>query len=189
MGTTRGSDGRLRRDVVESLDLFLEGESTGSFGSIQTSGLGTAAEFTPPVFEWRSVKIQPVDVLLAQGATLVVFRVSHQERRSRIRLDWFRESDPTRSPVVIVDEDNGEFLYPFATSLTGDVLPGRPRTGILAFRRFRRPTSRFTIHFLGVRIGRGRAGSATFAFRYGDRAFSDGPPTGPEPEASDVRPE
>lgn len=86
----------------------------------------------------------------------------------RLRLNWFKKTDRSASPVFLVDEVNSDYCYPIASSMTGEVVPGHPRTGILAFELFRNPTTKLSVHFSDVPVAKGRGGKRTFEFTYED---------------------
>ena len=79
-----------------------------------------------------------------------------------------KKSAPADSPAYVVDPASGQYFYPKATSLTGEVVPGQSKIGIMVFEPFRVPTHGFELHVSGVKVSaeRGDKGKATFKFTF-----------------------
>ena len=174
---------KLDRDPIAALNMrfsYEEGFVTDPFkvqgdllkGEIQIlsrEGSHAGAEaFTPLRHEQGACTIEPVGLQLAQYATFVAFRISHDDQHFRPKLTWFKKSDPQASAVFIVDPVNEQYLYPTASSLRGEVVPGVSKTGILAFEPFEKPTDQFQIHFSDVQVESGGARKSSFSFEYSD---------------------
>lgn len=117
------------------------------------------------LFRDETTQITLLDFCVAPFATLLVFRIDNFNDDHRVRLNFFKKNDPRTSPVFLVDEVHNLYYYPKATDLSGEVVPHRSRTGIIAFDTFRAPTSSVQIHFSGVKLGSGK-GTTTFKFDY-----------------------
>ncbi len=174
---------KLDRDPIAALNMrfsYEEGFLTDPFkveGDLLTgkvrvlSRKGTHAgteAFTPRRHQQGVCTIEPVGLQLAQYATFVAFRISHDDQHFRPKLTWFKKSDPQASAVFIVDPVNEQYLYPTASSLRGEVVPGVSKTGILAFEPFEQPTDQFQIHFADVQVESGGARKGSFSFEYSD---------------------
>ena len=90
-----------------------------------------------------------------------------------MRLNWVRKSDPQSSPVFLLDADISHYYYPIATSLSGTVVAGHPRIGLVAFEPLRAPTTSIELHCSEVQLQKGRGGKQTFSFLYRDPALAD----------------
>jgi len=172
----------LNRDIIQALGLRYTDDAglvstefefdsdifSGSINLLPTDPAADPVRFSPPFFEHGSVRIEPIDAFFTRWATLVVFRVGQMRSAGRLRLEWDAHEDGARNPIFLVDEENGQYCYPTASSMTGVVLPGHPRIGIIAFELFRKATSRFSIHFSDVPLGQEPESWATFSFSCAD---------------------
>ena len=129
------------------------------------SGRGTG-EWAPPEYQEGSTTIKPLGGSMAEWGMAVAFRVAHQNSDFRLKLDWFKKSDPASSAVYLVDPVNHQYLYLTASSLKGEVLPGIPRTGILVFQRPDSPTDRLQVHFSGVSVSKDPRSKTSFSLEY-----------------------
>jgi len=120
------------------------------------------------LFQNDNSRISLLDFCVTPFGTLLVLRIDNFHAEHRIRLNFLKKSDPRSSPVFLVDDVNNLYYYPKATDLSGEVVPHRPRIGILAFDTFRVPTPSVQIHFSGVKLGPGK-GTTTFKFDYRPR--------------------
>ena len=170
---------RLDADLVNALNLrystvagleaddfeFASELFSGSI-SLISEGIGSTepSTFDPPAFVHQTTRIEPIEVIFTRWATLMVFRVSLDDPGTRLRLNWYRKSDRMGGPVYIVDEEDSGYYYPISSSLTGEVLPGHPKTGIMAFELFKKPTGRFSIQFSNVQVAKGKGGRQSFSF-------------------------
>ena len=174
---------KLKQDPVSCLNLrFLEGKGIVAdpieFGGripaiieLTDSHFGEAAagEWSPPEHQEGGTTIEPVvGCVMSPWGVMVAFRVAHRDVGSRLKLDWFKKSDPAASPIYLVDPVNHQYLYPIASSMKGDVLPGIPRTGIVVFQMPDSPTDRLQVHFSGVLVSRDR-NKTSFSLEYTDQ--------------------
>lgn len=120
--------------------------------------------FDPNIYTIGNVCIEALDIMVTQWATLIAFKVQHQEMNYRLRLNWFKKSVPEESAIYILDPVNSEYYYPIASDLKGEVLSGHPKVGIMAFETFRQPTPKIQIHFSGVKVSPSRGSKETFLF-------------------------
>lgn len=169
-------DAALSRDLIKALSLRYDPESgitsqpfeisTPAFeGAISvTSSSGDDTAFEPASFETGTATVTPLALLLTQWASVIAFRVAHSQDDYRLKLNWLKKSDPQSSSVYLLDADNSEYYYPVSTDLRGEVLPGHPRVGLIAFEPFRRPTQHVQVHFSSVKLSSKRGDSNSFHF-------------------------
>ena len=169
---------KLQCDPISALNLrFMDGDGfasdpfefkskilSGSTPSLQSSR--EPGEWDPPEYQEGSTTIKPLSGSMAEWGIAVAFRVAHQNPDFRLKLDWFKKSDPASGPVYLVDPVNHQYLYLTASSLKGEVLPGIPRTGILVFQRPDSPTNRLQVHFSGVSVSKDRRSKTNFFLEY-----------------------
>ena len=169
---------KQQRDPISALNLrFVEGEGfvadpfefrskifTGSVQLVRSPrGPG---EWDPPEYQEGGTTIKPLGGFMAEWGVVVAFRVAHQNPDFRLKLDWFKKSDPASGPVYLVDPVNHQYLYLTASSLKGEVLPGIPRIGILVFQKPDSPTDRLQVHFSGVSVSKDRRSKTSFSLEY-----------------------
>ena len=173
---------KLERDPIVALNLrFVEGQGVrsdpfefkGNFvtGTIHQSidpsrSDGDSGVWTPPEYREGSTTVVPVYGFGADWGLTLVFRVAHQDPDLRLRLDWFKKSDPASSSIYVVDPVNHQYLYPIASSMKGEVLARIPRTGLLVFQFPDSPTDRLQVHFTGVQFGRDHRRKTSFSLEY-----------------------
>ena len=174
---------KLERDPISALNLrFTEREGfaadpfefkgnvlSGDIHLLHSAVQDPAGEWAPPKHQEGAVTIEPLRLMLSPWGTTVALRVSHEEPGFRLKLNWFKKSDPAAGPVYLVDPVNHQYLYLTASSLKGEVLPGVPLTGILVFQRIRYPTDRLQIQFSDVSIGKGRDHRSSFCLECTDK--------------------
>jgi len=98
-------------------------------------------------------RLQLLHMAVAAFATVLVVRVECLAPTGGVRLDLVRKSDLRSSPLFLVDRENGDYLYPLATDLSGKVVPGAPRVGLVAFEPFRAPTGAVEVHLSDATFG------------------------------------
>ena len=174
---------KLERDPISALNLrFVEGdgfvadpfEFKGKIlsGSVQVLQRPRGAgEWTPPEYQEGGTTIKPLGGMLSKWGMGVAFRVAHHDPDFRLRLNWFKKSDPASGPVYLVDPVNHQYLYLNASSMKGEVLPGIPRIGILVFQRPYSPTNRLQVHFSGVSVSKDRR-KTSFSLEFTQAALS-----------------
>ena len=177
--------GKMERDPISSLNLrFIEGEGivTGPFGFefgrgfvgqdqevlLSTDKVGEWA-WTPPEYQEVGTTITPIGCFgFSTWGTIVALRVAHRNAGLRLKLDWFKNSDPAASPIYLVDPVNHQYLFLIASSMNGEVLRGTPLTGILVFQQPDYPTDRLQVHFSGVSVSSNHR-KTSFTLEYTDR--------------------
>lgn len=178
---------KLERDPISAMNLrFVKGKGIvadpfefngrfliGSFDLLESSG-DDSGTWTPREYEDSGVTIAPVCGVMTWWGIAIAFRVAHRNPDLRLKLNWFEKSDPGSGPVYVVDPTNHQYLYLTASSMTGEVLPGIPRTGILMFPVPDSPTDRLEVHFSGVSLGVGPRSKASFSFEFTDPDLSKG---------------
>ncbi len=177
---------KLERDPIPAMNLrFVKGKGivadpfefkgkilTGSVNLLESSDDGDSVTWTPQEYEEAGVTIAPVCGVTTWWGIAIAFRVAHRNPDLRLKLDWFKKSDPASGPVYVVDPTNHQYLHLTASSMKGEVLPGIPRTGILMFPVPDSPTDRLEVHFSGVSLGAAPPGKASFSFEYTDSDLS-----------------
>lgn len=142
-------------------------ESEIFVGHFSVSGVDEEIEpaaFEPKVHQGEMFAVQPLDVWFSAFGTFLALSVENDDPKYRIRPNWFKKSNPQTSPVFLVDEQNSHYYYPRGSSLSGEVLPGHPRIGIMAFEALRQVTDTLTIHFSGIKLSSKRGNGETFQF-------------------------
>lgn len=132
-----------------------------------------APTFDPSTFKRETATVSPLDIWPMEFATLVAFRFENDDVEFRPKLNLVKKSDRQASRVCIVDSNNNEYYYPMSTDLSGEVIGGRPRVGLVAFEPFRRPTDKIEIHFSDVKLTGKRGTKDTFSFSMSDAGLPD----------------
>jgi translation elongation factor EF-G len=158
---------KLEKDIIKALGIQYSIGSgfTSTAFQIQTSLFSGSIDllnsekvalenfhFQPEAYELESMRLEALDILVTQWATLVAFKIQHKENDYHLRLNWVKKSEPSESKVYLLDPVNSEYYYPKATDLKGEVLQEHPRVGIIAFEPFRYSTSNFKIYFSNVKL-------------------------------------
>ena len=177
--------GKRERDPISCLNLrFIEGEGIvrGPFGFEFGNGfVGQDQEvllstdevgewvWTPPEYQEVGTTITPVGCFsFSTWGAVVALRVAHQNAGLRLKLDWFKKSDPAASPIYLVDPVNHQYLFLIGSSMNGEVLPGITRTEILVFQQPESPTDRLQVNFSGVSVSSNHR-KTSFTLEYTDR--------------------
>ncbi len=173
----------LERDILKALELkYYEGRGfqsksleirAGGFeGEIGlqhlTGAAGSSADFVPREYECDNAIVTPLDAAVTQWGTIVAFKVVNKVHEQPLRLNWVKITNPTSSPVFLVDTVNNRYYHPISTDLKGDVVFGQPRTGLIVFQPFVIPTRAIQLHFSNVKLGIGKRNSETFSFEMSD---------------------
>jgi hypothetical protein len=101
---------------------------------------------------------------VTQWGTLLSFRVHNYEISRPLKMRLVKRTSPSESPVYLIDSNNNTYYYPKATDLTGDIVAGHPRIGVIVFEPFRNATDSVAIHFTGAKLSPARGASDTFSF-------------------------
>ena len=72
---------------------------------------------------------------------------------------------PQESLVYLIDTQEHRYYYPTSTDLRGEVLPGHPRVGLIAFEPLQEHAGNFEIHFSSVKLSKERGKRETFRFQ------------------------
>ena len=145
-----------------SLQLLDDHDDDSSLPSTSQSG-----GFLPPSHVVRGAEVRPIELFIfRQYAIIIALQVSCTDPAYRIRLNWVKQRNPSSSQVFLVDPDTAEYYFPKSTDLKGDVVPGCPRTGCIAFEPIRRPTRRLELHFSDVKLTSHRGERHQFVLQY-----------------------
>lgn len=87
----------------------------------------------PPEQSIDGITVRPLDLLFSHWATLVPLEIDNGNDDLRPSVNWVKKSERQSSSIFLLDPKNGEYYYPIETNLTGQVLPGYPRTGFFPF--------------------------------------------------------
>lgn len=188
MKKARSLETKLEQDPIKALSLtYVEGEGFNSepfaiqtelfSGTVSlTKDAGVTDEevsFQPPRFDTITSFVQPLNILITSWGTIVAFKVGNDDSDFQMRVGWVKKSDPRSSKILLLDEEESQYYYPFASSVSGQVIPGHPRIGLIVFEPFRRPTSTIQLHFSDIQLQGGRGGKHSFAFSYVDQSLKD----------------
>ena len=173
----RAFEARFERDPIKTLGLHyrpgeglqvkrIEVKSGGiKFSSQPLPPSETSpARFSPPRAEIGTAFVEPLDLVPTPWTTLVAFRIGHEDAEYRPRLRFLNNQNRAESAIFLLDEDNSEYYYPISTDLGGEVLPGYPKVGLVAFEPFRRPTSRISVHIRELKLTSKRGERLTAVF-------------------------
>lgn len=178
MKKARSFDERMRSNPLKALKLRYS-DSTGRFqsepfeinttymhGTVDIVGQDNGSQngFSPARAEGEGFSIEPLALSISEYGFLVAIRVSGTDNEYRIKLNWVKKADPATSSVFLVDAVNSEYYYPKASSLTGEVIPGHPKIGIVAFETPRRATALLELHISGVKLNSQRGNRESFTF-------------------------
>jgi len=164
MEKARRLEGLLEKDVIKALNIrYVEGTgflcdsfeiSAGMYsGSFSLTPANCKEDvFKPAVYEIGDSRVEVLGMLITQWATVVAIKVESQSSEYRVRVNWVKKSNRADSHIVLMDDSNSQYYYPIATDLGGEVFPGIPKTGLVAFERFRAPTSDVKLRVAGVRF-------------------------------------
>ena len=122
--------------------------------------------FTPDGYVGDTWCIAALDLLISPNGLCVALKVEHFDPQYRIRLNWVKKSNPSSSLIYLVDPESNEYYYPQSTDLSGEVLPNRPRIGVVLFERPRAPTSTLELHLSGVKLCSARGAKEDLVFAY-----------------------
>lgn len=122
----------------------------------------SALEFRPAGRVGDTYLIEPLDLMLTSFGVFVAIRVTNSDPNYRIRLNWVR-SERDKSRIFLVDSA-GEYHYPIASTLTGEVVEGAPKVGIIAFRAMSAPCRSLTMHISGAKMGERSKSETPFTF-------------------------
>ena len=178
---------KVERDSISAMNLrFVKGKGmvadpfefkgrflTGTVALPEGLGDGDSGTWTPREYQEAGITIAPVCGVMTAWGIAIAFRVAHRNPYLRLKLNWFKKSDPPSGPVYAVDPINHQYLHLTASSMTGEVLPGIPRTGIVMFPVPDSPTDRFEVHFSGVSVGADPRNKASFSFEFTDSDLSE----------------
>lgn len=174
---------RVERDIIKALGLSFSEVSGLNANPIQFSNdsfdvqISLLSEsdrdepdadgaFVPQNHVSDVASVTPLRVYLSQWATLIALRIDNTGSDRPLKCSWVRRNDPQASKVYLLDAANSRYYYPLATDLSGDVLKGHPRTGLLAFSALEQPTSELQLHFSGVNLNNVRGRTDRFHFSY-----------------------
>lgn len=171
---------QLKRDIIKALNIkYIENIGLTSIPfEIHTEIFKLKINLTNPVCEFNetqfvplyyqneSVTIKPLDISITQWGTIVAFKVENNDEYFRMRLNWLKKTDPASSSVYLIDTINSQYYQPIATDLKGEVVFNNPRTGIIVFEPFLKPTESIQIHFSNVKLSTKRSVYDSFNFSY-----------------------
>lgn len=178
----------FQRDIINANNLrFNEEEGltsdpinfeTGAFSGTAKFPTVTAEEAKeyrpePNIYEVEDAFVEALGFFVAPWCSLLALKVGHSNPAGRIRCDWVIDDKREESRVYLIDPENNEYYYPSATDLRGEVVASRPRTGLIAFPPFRKPTDKVEIHFSNVILASEASSDETFYFEYTEPGLSD----------------
>jgi hypothetical protein len=157
-------EAHLHKDIIKALNLQYNshrgfqsdpfvidaGFINGSFSL--TPNNSREDRFSPPAYEVEDVRVEALDLLLTPWATVVAIQIESSAPDLRVKLNWVKKINRAESKIVLIDKVRGHYYYPIATDLAGEVLPGVPKTGLVAFEPFRETTPEFQIRIAGARF-------------------------------------
>jgi len=154
----------LEKDPIKALELrYTEKDGFQSepykfqagifFGSLTlTPESGNEDVFKPATYEIGEARVEALSMLITPWATIVAIKITSDARDYRVKLNWVKKTNRSESKIVLVDDFNDQYYYPLSTDLGGEVFPGIPKTGLIAFEPFREPTQEVQLRICGVRF-------------------------------------
>lgn len=168
---------RLLKDPIKPLDLRYEpgrgfrstpfqyeGEVLSGSVTITADSASGKLQLSPSRVASEHFSVEPVDLMFSVYGIMAAIRVSNFDQEYRIRLSWFKKSNPAESAIYLVDPVNSVYYYPRASNLTGEVIPEHPRLGIIAFEPLRHATDKLEIHISGAKLSSQRGKTPPFQF-------------------------
>ena len=107
----------------------------------------TDAVVHPQVYELGETTIEAFDFLLTTWATIVAMKVRNATPDFQVPSGWTHRDSGL---LTLADVTNGLTYRPIATDMAGDVLPGIPKAGLVAFEPLRAETSDLELHLSGA---------------------------------------
>src|SRR5262249_13327654 len=135
---------------------------TGQLSLRTTSDDGAAAVFHPSGHAGDGYVIEPLKLMHMQYGTFVAIRVTNCDSNYRIRLNWVRK-ERAKSLIYLVD-NVGNYYYPIASSLSGEVVSAAPKIGIVVFEPFTRPCESASMHLSGAKLEGGSRAKPSLVF-------------------------
>ena len=120
-------------------------------------------KWVPRKYQEGDTTIQPIFTGFSPWGVVIAFKVAHKDPDFRLKLSWFRKSDPASGPVYLVDPVRQQYMHLTASSLRGEVVPGIPRTGLLVFQNPEYATDRLQVHFSSVRVSKASRNRTSFS--------------------------
>lgn len=154
----------LEKDIIKALNLrFEEGVGfhsdpfqiqAGIFnGSISLTPDNKSENiFEPAAFEIGEARVEAFGMVVTPWATVVALKIESEAPDYRVKLNWVKKTNRSESKIVLVDDANDQYYYPISTDLGGEVFPGIPKTGLIAFEPFRKPTHEVQLRISGARF-------------------------------------
>ena len=142
-------------EIIKGAMQLVQRASETELGSVRFSPRGQCG----PGFQ-----IEPLDIMFFPYGVLVAVRVTNDEPTYRIRLNWVKRDDPSSSPVYLTDPRSHDYYYPTGSTLSGEVVPGSPRIGVLAFEPVRRPVRELKLHMSGLKLSSAKGKEPPFEF-------------------------
>jgi hypothetical protein len=129
-----------------------------------------AEKFSPSEYATSDSVIRPLGGMVTRYATFVAFELRNQTPEFRFKVDWVKR-DRRSSSIVLLDADTGAYYYPVESTLSGDVVVGFPKIGIIAFEPFRSPCSSVRVQLTEVQLQMGRGGRQTCNFQFASKSL------------------
>lgn len=179
IGKARSLEGRITRDPIKGLGLTYDRTdgfkgaafklSTESFAA--TIGLidgksDASGQFSPDRYDTIAGSVCPIELMVTQWGAVLAIEVANADRDFNMKAAWVRKSDPAASRIFLVDPVSEQYYHPTATTLSGDVIAGVPRIGLVAFESFRAPAAMLQLHIRDVPLQKGRGGKHSVRFDY-----------------------
>jgi len=128
--------------------------------------------FHPPVHQGEVATVTPLDLLFTPWGTLVAMKIENFELSYRPKIAWIKRNAPETSAIYLIDSQNGQYYYPIATDLKGEIVAGFPKVGIFVFEPMRHVTASLILHVSGVKLSSKRGSSDTFDFECSDAGLA-----------------
>ena len=110
-------------------------------------------------------QVHPVGFWATEIATFIALRFENSDLAYRIRLSGLvKARNRAESPIYLIA--GGEYYFPVQTDLGGEVVPGAPRIGVVAFEPFRSPAEQVDLHLSGFKLSATRGSKVSHVFRY-----------------------
>ncbi|MEM6755881.1 MAG: hypothetical protein AAF586_01840 [Planctomycetota bacterium] len=172
-------EARLERDPLKALNLRYDrrhGFTADSFRietelfsghiALITHEDDAKVQFNPDIYRTVDSSVAILDVMLCRWGTFVAFEVSNENAEYSLRTSWVKKSDRQSSLILLLDTNTSTYYYPISTSLSGEVVAGHPKIGIICFEPMRTLTDRIAVHLSNVQLQKGRGGKHTVKFEH-----------------------
>lgn len=122
--------------------------------------------FNPQAFNSDLFAVTPLDFMFTRWGLILAIRIENFDPEYQLRTSWHKKTDPESSSIFLLDSEYSNYYYPIASNLSGVVLHGHPRIGLVAFELFRQSTNQLKLFISDVKMSSERGKKYSFEFDY-----------------------